>query len=79
MGRVLERKYLADGDMSWRAEPVTPPQLQKVLKAKDIDYRDFVGDNVQTISSGTTLAAESDKRPAVIPGGALQALADKLK
>ena len=56
----------------------TPAQLEKVLKSKGIDYKRFVGDSVQSVSSGNTLAAENDKRPAVIPGAALQALAGKL-
>ena len=56
----------------------TPAQLEKVLKEKGIDYKEFVGDNVQSVSSGTTLASASDKRAAVVPAQALQALAAKL-
>jgi hypothetical protein len=50
-------------------EPVTiksPAQLEKVLKKAKIE---FPADMVVSISSGSTLAPESDPRPAVLQIG----------
>tara|TARA_R110002020_G_scaffold170207_3_gene359584 strand:+ start:693 stop:1844 length:1152 start_codon:yes stop_codon:yes gene_type:complete len=43
----------------------TAPQLEKVCKAKDIDFNKEFASFVVKKSSGTTLAPEDDKRPAV--------------
>lgn len=56
----------------------TPAQLEKVCKLKDVDFQAVFGDLVSSVSSGTTLASEDDKREAVIPGAALKMLADRL-
>ena len=45
----------------------SPPQLEKVCKAKGVDFNDTFGEMVVSRSSGTTLAPESDKREAVKP------------
>jgi hypothetical protein len=42
----------------------SPAQLEKVCKAKGIDFKPF-GTFISSVSSGTTLAAASDKRPEV--------------
>mgnify|MGYP001814776136 CR=1 FL=1 len=44
------------------------PQLEKVCKAKEIDFKQEFGDMVVSRSSGTTMAPESDPREAVKPG-----------
>jgi len=46
---------------------LSAPQLEKVCKAKKIDFEKEFGKYVVKRSSGTTLAPESDKRDAVVP------------
>ena len=57
---------------------ISPAQAEKVLKANKLP--DTLPDHlVEKVSSGTTLAPESDKRPAVLlAGGAMKMLGDKL-
>lgn len=50
---------------------LTPPQVEKVMKAKKLDF-DRVGDYISSQSSGNTLARESDKRPAILSTDALR-------
>jgi RecB family exonuclease len=44
----------------------SPAQLEKVCKRKGIDFDSYT-DYISSVSSGTTLAKESDPRPAAIP------------
>ena len=55
----------------------SPPQLEKVLKQKDVDFKQFE-DYIVSVSSGTTIAPESDKRAALLPTGALEELGKRL-
>ena len=50
---------------------LTPPQIEKVFKKKSLDLSK-VGDYIISESSGTTLAVESDKRPAILSRTALK-------
>jgi len=56
---------------------MTPPQLEKICKQKKVDF-DKVQDYISSVSSGTTLAVDSDKRAEIVPSAALKALADRL-
>tara|TARA_R110002020_G_scaffold363217_2_gene575500 strand:- start:503 stop:1672 length:1170 start_codon:yes stop_codon:yes gene_type:complete len=56
----------------------TPAQLEKVCKEKGVDYKKVFGEFVASVSSGTTLASENDKRDAIVPGNALKQLVDRL-
>ena len=57
---------------------ISPAQAETVLKASRLPA-DLPAHLVRKESSGTTLAPESDKRPAVaLPGEALKSLADRL-
>ncbi len=55
----------------------TPPQLEKMCKAKELDFDALFGEYVDKISSGTTLADESDKRKAVPGLAGLKALLER--
>ena len=46
----------------------TPPQLEKICKAKGVDFDKFGAYIVKT-STGNTVAHEDDKRPAVVVAG----------
>ena len=56
----------------------SPAQMEKLFSEKGID-KDELGDYIVSVSSGTTIAKSSDKRPSAIPTLALKALADRLK
>lgn len=55
------------------AEPklLSAPQIEKVFKAKKLDFAK-IGDYISAVSSGNTLARESDKRPAILSTDALK-------
>jgi len=55
----------------------TPAQMEKLFKELDIDPNEL-SDYIVSVSSGTTIAPSSDKRPDATPTLALQALADRL-
>ena len=44
----------------------SPPAMEKVCKAKGIDFKKYA-EHVSSVSSGTTLAPEDDKREAALP------------
>ena len=56
----------------------SPAQMEKLFKAKDVDF-DKVSDYISSVSSGTTVAKAGDKRPDASPVQALRQLAQKLK
>lgn len=61
--RKAKKIKLEDGfDMELKS----PAQLEKKCKELKIDF-DTYGEFISSVSSGTTLAKESDKRPAAIP------------
>jgi hypothetical protein len=62
---------LKASDILTPAKLLTPPQVEKVMKAKKLDF-DRVGDYISSQSSGNTLARESDKRPAILSTDALR-------
>ena len=49
-------------------------QLQKVCEQKVVDFDKEYGQYVSSVSSGTTIAKESDKRPAALPVSGLAQL-----
>ena len=55
---------------------LSAPQIEKVFKAKKLDFSK-IGDYIIKESSGTTLARDSDKRPAVLSVGALKQALDR--
>tara|TARA_R110000764_G_scaffold119277_3_gene206888 strand:- start:6938 stop:8080 length:1143 start_codon:yes stop_codon:yes gene_type:complete len=50
---------------------LSPPQVEKVFKEKELDFSK-IGDYIVSQSSGTTLAREDDKRPAILSKDALK-------
>ncbi len=56
---------------------LSPAQLEKICKLKDVDFVKFT-DYISSISSGTTLAKLSDKRVEIVTTAALKAIADRL-
>jgi hypothetical protein len=63
------------------AKLLSPAQIEKVCAKKGVDMDEFAN-YIDNSSSGTTLAPESDKRPAVAVGGAKEvtgSLAEKMK
>lgn len=61
--RKAKKIKLEDGfDMKLKS----PAQLEKKCKELKIDFKAY-GEFISSVSSGTTLAKESDKRPAAIP------------
>jgi len=57
---------------------MSPAKLEKVCKAKDVDFKQF-SSYISSVSHGTTLVADSDKRPAIVPVKGLAALAAGIK
>ena len=55
----------------------SPPQIEKLFKAKGVDFT-RLGDYISSVSSGTTLVPESDKREESLPVGALKLTLDSL-
>ena len=62
--RKAKKIKLADG---FNSVLKSPAQLEKVCKDLGIDFKKTYGPMLSSLSSGTTLAKESDKRSAVIP------------
>lgn len=61
-----------------KVDMVSPAQLEKVCKAKGVDFSQF--DAYYSLqSSGTTLVKDTDPRPEALPLPALQAAAKRLK
>ena len=46
--------------------PLTPAQMEKACKQKGVDYESVFADNVTSISSGSTLVPESDRRRPIL-------------
>jgi len=44
---------------------LSPTQLESICKAKGVDFKRYA-DYIESVSSGTTMAPEDDKRPAII-------------
>ena len=55
----------------------SPAQMEKLFKSKSLNF-DKVEDYISSVSSGTTLAPESDKRPEALPPVALANMLNKL-
>jgi len=49
----------------YKSELKSPPQIEKLCKANGVSFEKLIGDLVSAVSSGTTLAHDSDPRPAV--------------
>jgi len=64
---VAKRTRKLKRDEVYDFEFKSPPQLEKVCKAKDLSYEEMFGPFIAKRSSGTTLASVDDKRDAV-PG-----------
>lgn len=56
---------------------MTPPAVEKVFKAKGLDFKKLSA-YIESTSTGTTLAAEDDKREAVMSPSALKDAMDRL-
>ena len=52
--------------------------MEKLFATKGVDVG-MLSDYITLVSSGTTVAKESDKRPDATPTRALRALAERLK
>tara|TARA_R110002126_G_scaffold2114_5_gene12295 strand:+ start:149 stop:1309 length:1161 start_codon:yes stop_codon:yes gene_type:complete len=86
--RVWSREdEIADKIRKMRKVPVSetfttkiksPAQMEKLFKEKGVDTS-VLSDYITSVSSGTTVAKASDKRPDATPTRALQMLADRLK
>jgi len=74
--RVKKSRKIKRED-AYKDSLLTPPQLEKMCKRLDLDFEGLFGDQVQKISSGTTLADASDKRSAAPSIGALNALLER--
>lgn len=61
--RKAKKIKLAEGfDMKLKS----PAQLEKVCKQKGVDFKTYA-EYISSVSSGSTLAKQSDKRPALLP------------
>ena len=56
---------------------LSPAQMEKHCKQIGVDFKKFEG-YISSVSTGTTLAKSTDKRPEALPVKALAALADRL-
>lgn len=63
MTKLKNAKKLKVGDYS-KQVMFTPPQLEKICKAKGVDFKVY-DSYIESKSSGTTMAPEDDKRPAI--------------
>ena len=66
------KKILIEEGFDFKLKSVA--QLEKVCAAKGIKFDKEYGDLVSSVSSGVTIALESDKRPAAIPVTGLEQL-----
>lgn len=55
----------------------TPAALEKLCKSHEVDFEKFT-DYIESVSSGTTIAPESDKRPKALAQGSLEELSNAL-
>lgn len=65
-------KGLKVADILTAPKLISPPQIEKLFKQKEIDFSK-IGDYIVSESSGTTIAPDSDKRQAVLSKDALKA------
>lgn len=63
----------------YKTELKSPAQIEKLCKAHDTNFDKLIGDLVSAVSSGTTLAPESDKRPAVQVSAIRQKIAERFQ
>lgn len=56
---------------------LSPAQFEKVCKKNNVDF-DAYSDYIDSVSSGTTIAHESDSRPEALPHAALEELGKRL-
>lgn len=69
---------LKASDILVKPKLLSPAQIEKVLKQKHIDFGK-VGDYIASVSSGSTLAPESDKRSAILSTDALKNAMGRIK
>lgn len=74
----LKRSRKLSRDDYEKVEIVSPAQLEKVCKAKAVDFKQFE-QYYSLQSSGTTLVKDTDSRPEALPLPALQEAAKRLK
>jgi hypothetical protein len=74
---ILRKARKIKNEDAFISKLVSPAQLEKVCKAKGVDFKKY-SDYAVSVSSGTTLAPESDKRPSALPSAGLKALAAKI-
>jgi hypothetical protein len=75
--KALKKSRKINKNDTYVSKLVSPAQLEKVCKQKGVDFAKY-SDYAVSVSSGTTLAPESDKRPAALPSAGLKALAAKI-
>jgi hypothetical protein len=73
--KVKARRKLKHAD-THKSVLLSPAQLEKVYAEKELDFAE-IEDYISSVSSGTTLAPESDPRPAAPAIQALKQLANK--
>ena len=67
VGEKIKKARLIKLEEGFDLKLKSPAQLEKLLKTKKLDFKKLYGQYVSSVSSGTTLALESDKRPAAVP------------
>ena len=63
----------------YKTELKSPAQIEKLCKAHDTNFEKLIGDLVSKVSSGTTLAPESDNRPAVQVSNVRKMIAERFQ
>lgn len=62
---IVKRSKKLKRDEAYTSTLKSPAQLEKVCKKKKLDFDALFGEHVKKISSGSTLAADDDKRESV--------------
>jgi hypothetical protein len=81
--KAVERRLIGFNklktDDCFKKELKSPAQIEKLCKAHDVNFTRLIGDMVSAVSSGTTLAPESDSRPPVLISNTRKLIADRFK
>ena len=73
---LLKKKRIPKPSM-YTTKLNSPAQMEKELKQRNFDP-DMITDYISSVSSGLTVAPESDKREAAMPEAALKAALNRL-
>lgn len=81
--RAVERRIKLNpripSEQAYKTELKSPAQLEKLCKQHDLSFKELFDEHVSSVSSGTTMAPESDPRPAVSVTPIRQRIADRFK